>query len=160
MPTKSTHDEMTQILLGELERIRERDGLLTSAAVVEAARSDASPLHPRFEWDDTVAAHEHRLHQARGLIRTFEAEVVLPSGKVSLPVYSNVKIADPAGRVVQGYARTQDILLDPARKESLLRSVRAQARRLGDLAKNLEEASELRGAIDKFLGDGAPGATT
>ena len=46
------------------------DGLLKPEDVVEAARPANSPLHTRFTWDDSAAAHQFRLEQARTLIRT------------------------------------------------------------------------------------------
>lgn len=83
----------------EMERIAAlHDGLLPAEAVVDAARSPTSPLHDRFEWDDSVAAHAHRLTQARRLIasvtitptenRTVRAWVSLQSDRDSeSPVY-------------------------------------------------------------------------
>lgn len=54
----------------ELERIRKANGgVLVPEHVVEAARSEDSPLHSRFTWDDSEAAHQYRLVQARALIR-------------------------------------------------------------------------------------------
>ena len=44
-------------------------GRVTPEIVVEAARDPASPLHSAFTWDDAQAAHEHRLAQARVLLR-------------------------------------------------------------------------------------------
>lgn len=56
-------------ILEELHRIAgEHGGLLLPENVVEAASEAASPLHPWFDWDDTSAAHKHRLWQARQLI--------------------------------------------------------------------------------------------
>lgn len=149
--SQGSNDELPELLIGELEVIRERDGLITPPAVVESARPDSSPLHHHFEWDDTEAAHSFRLSQARGLIRRFEVEVTIATGTVKLPVYSNVRITQPSGQVVQGYARTHDILKDPVRKEALLRSVRDAARRLLEQAKNLDEASNLRDALEQFV---------
>lgn len=53
----------------ELERIRKESGLTPAAIVLEAEPED-SPLHPAFQWDDTVAGHEYRLMQARQLTRS------------------------------------------------------------------------------------------
>lgn len=44
-------------------------GLLTTDDVVSAARPEDHPLHLEFEWDDSIAAHEHRKAQANALIR-------------------------------------------------------------------------------------------
>jgi hypothetical protein len=51
-------------------------GVLTPEAVVETARDPKNPLHSEFEWDDTKAAEQYRLDQARELIRV--AVTVVP----------------------------------------------------------------------------------
>lgn len=61
----------------------EKDGRLDPADVVEAARDPASPLHGYFEWDDTEAARQHRLGQARQLIRRIKIETVVHSVPLS-----------------------------------------------------------------------------
>lgn len=53
----------------ELARLENGSGGLTAARVIAAARKLASPLHPFFEWDNTKAAAEYRLEQARYVIR-------------------------------------------------------------------------------------------
>ncbi len=53
-----------------LESIAERSaGVLRPEDVVEAARDPRSVLHDHFDWNDTVAAHNWRIQQARRLIR-------------------------------------------------------------------------------------------
>ena len=44
------------------------EGRLTPKNVVEEARPEDSPLHPEFEWNDTVAAEKWREKQAQLLI--------------------------------------------------------------------------------------------
>ena len=57
-----------------LDMLRQRlNGELQPADVVADAKNPNSPLHSFFEWSDTKAAHEHRLQQARGLIRSVVA---------------------------------------------------------------------------------------
>lgn len=54
----------------ELERIRkEHQGSFEPGVVVDEARPDTSPLHPAFEWDDSIAAEEHRREQAKYMVR-------------------------------------------------------------------------------------------
>jgi hypothetical protein len=62
-------------VVGEhLELLRKQfKGEITPEDVLEDAKHDNSPLHSFFEWDDTAAAHAHRLAQARGLIRSVVA---------------------------------------------------------------------------------------
>lgn len=54
-----------------LKNIEKRDGLITVEAVIKEAEKPHSLLHNRFEWDDTVAAHEWRKCQARQLINHY-----------------------------------------------------------------------------------------
>lgn len=52
----------------QLQHIHDAHGKLTPRIVLEEARDPESPLHGRFEWDDTVAAEKYRLEQAHELI--------------------------------------------------------------------------------------------
>jgi ppGpp synthetase/RelA/SpoT-type nucleotidyltranferase len=59
----------------ELEDIEKKNGTISAQAVVERARPEDSVLHKFFEWDDAVAAEQHRLAQARHLINMVVVEV-------------------------------------------------------------------------------------
>lgn len=73
----------------ELDRIQQENGVVTPAAVVDAARPDEAPLHPAFEWRDPVAAEKYRTWQARNLIKS--VTVVRPEhGPSPSPVYVHV----------------------------------------------------------------------
>lgn len=62
-----------------LELLRKQcKGELTPEDVLADARHDNSPLHSFFEWDDTEAARQHRLAQARGLIKAVVAVYTQP----------------------------------------------------------------------------------
>jgi hypothetical protein len=57
-------------VIKELKRIaKENKGLITPDSIVERAKSKTSILHKFFDWDDSIAAQKHRLHQARQLLR-------------------------------------------------------------------------------------------
>jgi len=60
---------MSANLRDHLQAIRDEHGTLTPALVVDVASDPEHPLHSRFEWDDTVAAHKWRLEQAGQLLR-------------------------------------------------------------------------------------------
>lgn len=68
-----------QVAGEELERIRQDRGAIVAHDVVEAARPDAAPLHPAFEWDDIKAAEAHRQWQARHIIKA--VRVVMESSE-------------------------------------------------------------------------------
>ncbi len=64
-------DEVRKILEGLMQQ-----GLLQPASIVEAAKSQDSPLHSYFQWDDTEAAKLWRLQQARQLIRSMTIQLI------------------------------------------------------------------------------------
>jgi hypothetical protein len=70
----------------ELERIKKKHGILHAKDVVEFARNEKTALHSAFEWDDTKAAQEFRLYQARKVI----AHVMLIDNPL-VPQYISVK---------------------------------------------------------------------
>lgn len=74
-----------------LEEIRiSHKGELRPEDVVKSAKAKGSPLHGAFTWDDSKAASEFRLQEARQLIRS----VVLVEGKdCDLPAFWNVIVA-------------------------------------------------------------------
>lgn len=54
----------------ELEALsKESGGFLRPEKVVRYAENPDTALHKYFEWDDTAAAHQYRLKQARDIIR-------------------------------------------------------------------------------------------
>lgn len=53
----------------ELLRIRTVHGRLNDELLVAEATPEDSPLHDRFEWDDTIAGHQYRLVQAGEILR-------------------------------------------------------------------------------------------
>lgn len=56
-------------LLTTLTQIHQEHGALTAALLVDLATDPTHPLHDRFDWDDTEAAHKWRLEQAGQLLR-------------------------------------------------------------------------------------------
>ena len=81
-------DDKTKAVRERLERIRIREkGVLTPDAVVADARNVTSPLHGYFTWDDTEAANQFRLEQARTLIRNIKVEVTTTTTRMAAPFY-------------------------------------------------------------------------
>jgi len=65
----------------ELQRLAKVHDGLKPQQVVDEARDPSSPLHPHFEWDDTIAAEKHRLDQARQLIARCKFTITTPAKK-------------------------------------------------------------------------------
>lgn len=117
-----------------LATIYERDGHLDPAVVVREAANPASPLHEQFEWDDSEAAHQHRLNQARGLIRAVVR--VLPQiSSEPLRAYISVSTERGPGK---GYIALPELLSDDDRYRQALadavKSLTSLKRRFGFLA--------------------------
>jgi hypothetical protein len=96
----------------ELTRIQAEHGSLTPQSVVDESRPDDAPLHPAFEWDDSIAGERYRHIQASDLIKT--VEVIQPAEDEAKPepVYVNV---DKGARQ---YQRATEVVKSPQMFES------------------------------------------
>lgn len=112
------------LVAAHIESIRSsNDGELTPNHVVADASNSNSPLHSFFEWDDTEAAHQHRLHQARNLIRTIVVRYEEVSPPQPIRVYVNVKspledVED--GKPRQHYTSLAEALSEPDTRRAVL----------------------------------------
>ena len=121
---------------GELERIRlENDGRLSASDVVETSRAKTAVLHTIFEWRDKVAAEEHRLAQARHVIRA--VRVVREDGADTTPAFVNVASAAPAPSY---YQSASEAVADPEEWEKV---VFALARRLNEAKRSLDDVNRI-----------------
>lgn len=130
-----------------LDLLRRRaGGELTPKEVVEDARNPNSPLHPHFEWDDTAAAEQHRLTQARRLIRA----VVAIYAEDDQPVTTTRAFVHIPDKESPHYLATREALSVPDTRERVLRraliELHGWKRRYQDLA----EFAALLEEIDKL----------
>lgn len=58
-----------QVFGETLDKLQARDGKVTPEALLKEAMPKRSPIHNVFNWDDTEAARQWRLWQARASIR-------------------------------------------------------------------------------------------
>ena len=126
-------------IIEELKQLAaDNDGLLTPGAVVEAARAPKSALHSSFTWDNSTAAHEYRLWQARQLLRvTVE---YLPSVKRDVRVF--VSLTPDREQDDGGYRTTVDVLMEKDHRSQLLTDALAE---LAYFQKKYEMLTELAG---------------
>jgi hypothetical protein len=95
-----------------LEAIKEEleslviDGSLDPERVVDAARNPNSSMHGQFNWDDTEAAHQYRISQARALIKRVKVNVIRADDTV-VRVSSYIRSASGAG-----YESTQQVAVN------------------------------------------------
>ncbi len=67
--------EMKVNVTAELLKIKDKYGSLSAENVVTEAKKKRHPLHSHFDWNDSSAAVQWRLHQARMLIATAKVYV-------------------------------------------------------------------------------------
>jgi hypothetical protein len=104
-------------IIKELGRItQQHGGVLRAEDVVEAARPRSSPLHSKFEWNDSKAAHEHRLWQARQLISV--CVQVIPGANKEFSVYCS--LSSDRSKRGGGYRTTVAVMSNAEMREQLL----------------------------------------
>jgi hypothetical protein len=125
--------------------LKQNKGELTPKDVVDDARNSNSPLHSFFEWDDSAAAEEYRLQQARGLIRSVVAIYTRPDApavRTKAMVHINEPGAPHYREAVQAMSasKTRKMVLQRAWSE-----LQSWKKRYADL----KEFSELVPVIDE-----------
>lgn len=134
------------IVGAHIEMLRERfKGELTPEDILEDAKHDNSPLHSFFEWDDSAAAHQHRLQQARGLIRSVVAIYVRPD-KPAVRQKAYVHIAQGE---TSHYRETSHAMTVRSTRDIVLKTAWREFQAWRNRYKDLAEFAELFDAADE-----------
>lgn len=137
----------------EIERIRNKHaGEAKPEDIVAEAKKQRNPLHAAFEWDDSIAANEHRLETARTILRS----IVVVRNEISTErpqrLYEVVtkQATSPTAKARKVYRTTDDIMKDEDMRAELLGralreliSFRQRYRDLQELAVVLREIDEV-----------------
>jgi len=128
----------------ELEHIRlTHGGVLRAIDVVTFARDPKTALHSRFEWDDTKAAEQHRLWQARELIRVVVHTRPIDDKATRVYVSLNEDRSTDGG----GYRTLDDVMRSDAMRQSLLNQAHADMVRFEAKYRQLTELASVIGAM-------------
>lgn len=125
-----------------LTSIRENNGRLAPIDVVNEARAKESLLHQYFEWDNSKAAEQHRLAQARHLVAAVVIVETEEHGEIS-PIRAFAKLYGD-----EGYQTIQMVLTNPDMRRRALLEIRRGIKTLKDKMENFEEFADLIGALD------------
>ncbi|WP_312687987.1 hypothetical protein [Brevundimonas nasdae] len=131
----------------ELARIEKAAGELTPTAVLERARSANSSLHDHFEWDDSVAAAQHRLSQAGELIRSITVDVTHSNIEPAKSVRAFVSVERPSGRAYMGVQRAMS---DEEIRKQVLARAWAELTSFRQRYADLEELAVVFSAMDRL----------
>jgi len=126
-------------------------GVLMPETVVEHARDPAIPLHDRFTWDDPEAPRQHRLAEARALIRV--CVELLPGRRDPSPVF--VSLAEDRVEAGGGYRLMVDVLSDSSRRAMLLAQAHAEMRSFAKKYAEIEELATVVAAAQQVLSKAA-----
>lgn len=78
----------------ELTRIEETYGSLTPDHILEASKDETAIFHPLFTWDDSEAAKQYRLQQARMIINNVQVVTISNGEERLISVYEIVALED------------------------------------------------------------------
>lgn len=134
-------------VVGEhIEFLRQQcKGELTPEDIIEDAKHGDSPLHSFFEWDDGAAAHQHRLKQARHLIRAVVA-VYVSEDKPAVRQRAYVHIAEPSA---PHYREASHAMSQEATRKMVLQRAWRELQAWRQRYKDMKEFAELVEVIDE-----------
>ena len=134
----------------ELERIREKRGVLTPEVVVEESRDEKSVLHKCFQWDDAKAAALYRVEQARTLIANIRVEIIetVLTGKFR----GFVNVTTVTGRP-RSFIPLQEAMLAETPRADLLAQAKRDAKAFVDKYSQLEELNKVKQDMLLFTND-------
>jgi len=130
----------------ELETVRSQGGgVLLPENVVRAAQSKKSLLHGCFEWDDTAAAHEHRLDQARHLIRSVRVVYDVDGADLEAPLYVSVVQSE------RGYQPLAVVLVDDEATDYVVSEAKKRLRSIRKDLASIKALSDLLPRLDTII---------
>lgn len=122
-------------------------GEITPRDVVDDARNPNSPLHSFFEWDDSSAAEQYRLSQARCLIRSVVAVYTQPD-KPAVRTRMYVHINEPGA---QHYREVSHAMSRSETRNAVLRRAWRELQAWRKRYAILKEFSDLIEVIDEKM---------
>lgn len=128
--------------------VAKRNGVCRPDDLVEVATPPDSEMHPLFNWDDAAAAHQHRLDQARRVIRSIR--VVSEEVVETAPTFVHVSLVHDDG-VTNGYMPFASATEE--QQAQVLRSALGQLRGLQRRYESLRELAPIWTALDDIDGD-------
>lgn len=101
---------------------------VTADELLASAEPEDSPIHDMFEWNDALAARQHRLERARQILRSIKITIEHRGQTERTREYEFVRV-DAEGQPTQGeYTQVTTILSNDAQRDALLASARRDLR--------------------------------
>lgn len=135
-----------EIVGKHFQKLEKKEGALTSQNVLESARSEKSPIHSLFEWDDTKAAEQYRLKQAAQLICNLTVEIETDDKPIECRAYMDVSEAK-----VGSFINVQSAFQSEESRDVVLRRALNELSAFKAKYKNLLELQDVFDVIDTHL---------
>lgn len=132
-----------------IEAIKKRRGGITPQLLVIEANKKRSPLHDCFEWDDSKAAEEYRVVQAREILR-FLVIMVEPETEVEEVRYVRAFVAPPEIEQDDGasYVTIEQVRSNEDLHEAYLRQLKCELDAIKNKIKAYKEFAKVVQAIE------------
>lgn len=132
----------------EIERLQKKyGGLLKAPDLVKEAKSPSSPVHDCFEWDNSAAAYNWRLEQARHLIRVY-VTVIDADGPKECRAFVSLSADRATGG---GYRTMVSVLNDDALRANLVADAMDEMERFRNKYASLKELAAVFDAMDRVM---------
>ena len=131
----------------EIEALERRHrGFVTAQTIVAFAENPKTALHSAFDWDDTIAARNWRLVQARNLLRVY----VIHYENTPEPVHGFISLSPDRACPGGGYTAMGHILSDEGKRTQMLEDAFAELRAFRRKYAILKELAAVFEAIDSL----------
>ena len=143
----STHKVSAEIAGRVMEELGEGPGL-TAQNLVNVSRPEDAPLHPCFEWDDSVAGERYREWQARKLIGAIEIirEETPRNEPVTIRAFHALRTEE-----TEGYEHIETILSDEDKTERLMNLAKRDMSIFKEKYSGLKKLTKVFLAMDDVL---------
>jgi len=118
-----TTQKITKERIKEALRIKKEKGL-TAETIVEEAKNKKSCLHDLFVWDDTKAAHQWRLQQARVFIN--EIKILVDSKEYYAFENISINVNEDSQETMREYKSKTEIMNNEEWRKQIANSAYAQ----------------------------------
>jgi len=129
------NDDDAQVIGQTIEDLRDSKGHITPIEIVENAKNKKSPIHNFFEWEESKAAEQYRLQQARNLVNHIVEIVVIQGEEIEQRSFFSVNVENN-GKV---YVTLKDAIENEDYREQLLNKAITQLENLTITMKMFKE---------------------
>lgn len=136
-----------QVAGEHLEALSQQGALTPEVVVRDGEVNPRSPFRHFFEWNDALAAHEHRLSQARYLLRSIVVEIERPEQPEPSVVRAFLPV-DPADED-RTYAPIVRIMSDADLRKQVLKRAKRELESWQDRYREYEELAKAMARVSE-----------